>query len=174
MAQRLNSRYSLHLGKDCYLFDSKFNGETYIHLRELIFKDGQPIPSLKGITLTLSRCNELYSFLNQITIHVDEWKREQLQGTFRKHLGGNWFVGVTPGFPVVDVRKFWLPEGADNVCATRKGISLTFDQFDELKNGLRMIAYVVPELYNVQPCYLQQGHNTDACQECSPNSEYKQ
>ena len=138
-------------------------------MRGLIYKDGQPIPTLKGITLTLSRCNELYSCLNEIGFHVDEWKRDQLTKPFRKHLGGNWFVTINPGFACVDIRKFWIPEGAKDICATRKGISLTFEQYDKLKNGLRMIPSAVPELYGVQPCYVQPGHETESCQECSPN-----
>ena len=65
--KRMEHRYMLHLGKQCYLFDSNFRDTIYIHIRELAFRDNQPLPTAKGIALTLLKCNELYTYLH-ITI----------------------------------------------------------------------------------------------------------
>ncbi len=88
---------------------------------------------------------------------------------YRRHLGGNWYVTVNSGFRCVSIRKFWLPEGATDVRATRKGVSLSFEQYRELKNGLRIIPGFVPELCDVIPCYELSGHTGDTCRECNPD-----
>ena len=72
---------------------------------------------------------------------------------YRRHLGGNWHVTIQSGFNRVDIRKFWFPVGAKELQATRKGVFLTFDQFRELKNGLKNIISYVPELNNIVACY---------------------
>ena len=168
--KRLSSRYLLHLGKERYLFDSRFNDVTYVHLRELVFKDHCPIPTTKGIALTLERCNELFKSLPEIDIHVQELERNETNTFYRHHLGGNWYVTVQSGFRCVDIRKFWLPDDAQEMCATRKGMSLTFDQFRDLKGGLRTLPSFVTELWNVKSCYEMPGHDVKRCKECSPNN----
>lgn len=168
--KRLSFRYLRHLGKECYLFDSRFNDVTYIHLRQLVFKDNWPLPTTKGIALTLERCNELFKCLSLIDIHVEELERNEESTFFRHHLGGNWYATVQSGFRCVDIRKFWLPENVKDICATRKGVSLTFDQYRELKSGLRTIPSFVTELWNVKTCYEMPGHDVAQCQECSPNT----
>ena len=86
------------------------------------------VPTKDGISLTLSRCNELFMSLPFMEDAVT--MMEQNQDTFyRRHLGGNWYVTVQSGFKRVDIRKFWIPEGAQEIQATKKGVSLTFDQF---------------------------------------------
>ncbi len=164
----IRARYFQSLGKGLYLFDSVFNGITYIHVREVL---NDEIPTKNGISLTMGRCNELFSGLPQLDIAVNETELKQ-DAYYRRHLGGNWYVSVNSVYRRVSIRKFWLPEGATDVCATRKGVSLTFDQYRELKNGLRTIPSFVPELYGVIPCYSEPGHDMYNCSECSPNENY--
>ncbi len=163
-----NPRYLQHLGKEMYLFDSLFHGDTYVHIRELASEN--PIPTSKGITLTLQRCNKLYSILTEIIIHVDQMKRNE-PTLYRRHIGGNWYVTMESGYNTVDIRRFWLPDNATSIRATRNGVSLQFNQFEELKNGLRILDSFVPELNNVVPCYLSGKHCRDTCMECSPNNK---
>ncbi len=160
-------RYLQHVGKELYLFDSVLNGNTYVHVREL--KNERATPTRNGVTLTLQRCNELYSIVPEITIRIDQLRRNE-PTLYRRHIGGNWFVTMETGFNTVDIRKFWLPDNETSIRATRKGVSLTFNQFDELKNGLRTIEGFVPELNRVVPCYLTGNHHRDLCRECSPNN----
>lgn len=103
----IDSRYRQHLGQEVYLFDSPFNENTYVHLRNLV--NGN-VPTKDGISLTLPRCNELFMSLPFLEDAVA--MMEQNQDTFyRRHLGGNWHVTVQSGFKRVDIRKFWYPEG---------------------------------------------------------------
>ncbi len=166
-ARAFNPRYLQHLGKELYLFDSVFNGITYIHVRELSRENKRP--TTNGITLTLQRCNELYSILPDVVIHVDQLRRNE-PTFYRRHIGGNWFVVMEMGYDTVNIRKFWLPDNETSIRATRKGVSLTFNQFEELKNGLRILDTFVPELNRVVPCYLSGKHVRDFCKECSPNN----
>ena len=160
----ISARYLQRIGRELYLFDSIFNGKTYVHVRKLV---NQKFPTKDGISLTLQRCNELYMSLPHLDIAVSEM--EHNQGTFyRRHLGGNWHVTVQTGFNCVDIRKFWLPEGATQICATRKGVSLSFPEYKELRNGLRSLDSYIPELRDIVPCYLEPDHLTNQCKECSP------
>ncbi len=160
-------RYLQHIGGELYLFDSVLNGTTYIHVRALA--NYRATPTRNGVTLTLQRCNELYSIIPEIVIHIDQVRRKETT-FYRRHIGGNWYVTMETGFNTVDIRRFWQPDDSTCIRATRKGVSLTFNQFDELKNGLRMIEGVVPELSQVVPCYLTGNHQRDLCRECSPNN----
>ncbi len=162
-----NPRYLQHVGKELYLFDSVFNGTTYIHIRELYRDNARP--TRNGITLTLQRCNELYSILPEVVIHIDQIRRSE-PTFYRRHLGGNWFVTMETGYNTLDIRKFWRPDNETSIRATRKGVSLTFNQFEELKNGLQILDTFVPELNLVIPCYLSSQHLRDLCKECSPNN----
>lgn len=89
----IQPRYHQHLGKNAYLFDGVFNNITYIHVRQLV---NEKIPTKDGISLTLSRCNELFMSLP----YLDEAVQLMEQGHqtfYRRHLGGNWHVTVQSG-----------------------------------------------------------------------------
>ena len=162
--QGIQARYVQPIGKGLYLFDSVFNGNTYIHVRKLL---DEKIPTKDGISLTLQRCNELYMSLPNVDIAVSEMERND--GTFyRRHLGRNWYLTVQTGFKCVDIRQFWLPEGASEISATRRGVSLSIPQYKELRNGLRLLDSYVPELRDVVPCYTQADHDVAQCPECTP------
>ena len=157
----IQARYRQPIGQGFYLFDSYFNGQTFSHIRKVL--DGK-ILTKEGITLNLQRCNELSMSLpfmeDAIQLDQDQF--------YSRHLGGNWHVNVQNGFKSVDIRKFWYPEDTQELQATTKGVSLTFDQFRELRNGLRIIDCVVPELRNVVPCYTDPNHHVECCPECTP------
>lgn len=160
----IQTRYCHHLGKDLYLFDSTFNEATYIHVRKLAREN---IPTREGISLTLQRCNELFMSLPYLDEAVQTMEQNQ-ETCYRRHLGGNWYVTVQSGYNRVDIRKFWYPEDSKDLRATKKGVSLTFDQYRELRNGLYVLDTFVPELRGVMPCYSQAGHDASDCGECTP------
>lgn len=164
MATNEEHRYRQPIGQGLYLFDSVFNGQTYIHIRKMI--DGK-IPTQDGITLNLQRCNELFMSLSFLEESVRTMELNQ-DTFYRRHLGGNWHVTVQSGFNRVDIRKFWFPEGANDIRVTKKGVSLTFVQFRELRNGLRIIDSFVQELCDVVPCYSDPNHDIANCLECTP------
>ena len=164
-------RCKISLGKSVYVVASEFEGEVYIHVRYYDFKKHFPTPF--GIGLTPRRWNELKLVLNGIEEKVSHYEKGEEDVSYRHHLGGNFYASITQGFPCVDLRKFWLPEGAKEVCATRKGISLGFDQFRALIETVPEIDHHVPELINATPCYLEDDHQNQVgalrCAECNPN-----
>ncbi len=93
----LRARYFLSLGGGLFLFDGAFQGNTYIHVREVL--NGE-IPTKDGISLTLQRCNELFSSLSQLDIAVNQTEIEQ-DAYYNRHIGGNWYVSVNSGFGTV-------------------------------------------------------------------------
>jgi hypothetical protein len=92
---------------------------------------------------------------------------EEYPCNFKYHLGGNHYVSISEGYGRVDLRKFWLPEGEDQIKATRKGISLTFEAFGKLKGCVSTIDSHISELEYVVPCFHQ--NQLDLCSECSPS-----
>ena len=74
---------------------------------------------------------------------------------------------------VHDIRQFWLPEHTDQVQLTRKGIALKFDEFDTLIKLKAEIEQVIPELDQMQPCWMSDDHMNQEglmnCRECNPN-----
>ncbi|KAL4218173.1 hypothetical protein ACF0H5_004673 [Mactra antiquata] len=123
-------------------------------------------------TMTLQRYQQLV------------WQTEAIKEVVRKHksgedvqyswhLGGNNFVQVNSGFPVVDLRKFWLPEWKDQLQPTRRGIPLKFDEFETLVELKAEIEQVIPELDQTQPCWMGNDHMNQLgylmCPECNPN-----
>ena len=110
------------------------------------------------------------------TEDINEAVRKQKAGEdvhYRCHLGGNNYVQVNSGFPVVDLRKFWLPGGKTDVQPTRRGIPLKFEEFDTLLKLKAEIEQVIPELNGTQPCWMDDDHMNQlgylTCAECNPN-----
>ncbi len=126
----------------------------------------------KEFELTLHRWQQLTWCIGDI----EESIKEHTDGKdvhYSYRLGANVHVQVNSGFKVVDIRKFWLPEGRTKVCPTRKGIALKFDEFDALVKLKAEIEQVIPELNEVQPCWMDSDHMNQlgalACPECNPN-----
>ena len=97
------------------------------------------------------------------------------------HIGGNVHVTIKRGWPYVDLREFWLPveptteralpPNEYDVRPTRKGISLTFKQWDWLVQVMLCINTLSPFIAELQPC-ITDHHNQMGmlrCTHCNPN-----
>ena len=129
----------------------------------------------KDYTMTLQRWQQLVWQTEDIKEAIQKHKaREDIH--YNWHLGGNNYVQVNSGFPVVDLRKFWLPEGKNDPQATRRGIPLKFEEYDTLIKLKAEIEQVMPELKDTQPCYMDSDHLNQIgylrCAECNPNGCY--
>jgi len=49
------------------------------------------------------------------------------------------------GQDYIDFRWYWKPDGQENFIPTKKGVSLSVDHFDKLKNAMAKAAKVVEE-----------------------------
>jgi hypothetical protein len=162
-------RCKFPLGKSIYAVVNEFGGELYVHLRH--YHPEKQYPTATGIGLTLRRWKEVTSNCTDLVQRVDGF--ETLENDYRHHLGGNHYVSVTQGFPCVDFRRFWMPEGAEEIRATRMGISLGFAEFRNLINLIPKIDSYLPELADVFPCFADHD-NQEAyyqCGECNPNGQ---
>ena len=126
----------------------------------------------KDYILSIKRWQQLMWHLDEIQQAVTDHK-EGKDVHFKYHLGRNNFVQVNRGFKVVDVRQFWLPEGKTEIHPTRRGIAIKFDEFDTLIKLKAEIDQMIPELDQVQPCWLDNDHMNQlgalSCGECNPN-----
>ena len=124
----------------------------------------------KDYSLPLQRWQQFMWYLDEIQQAVTDHK-EGKDVHVKYHLGRNSFVQVNSGFPVVDLRQFWLPADKDEVQPTRKGIALKFEEFATLVKLKAEIEQVIPELDKEQPCWINH-HNQESflqCFECNPN-----
>ena len=158
----------ISLGNNIYVSAGYFKNKLNIHIRYW----SENKPTKNGVTLTPQRWLELYKCLDDLTNTANEVQQgKSTQYTY--HLGGNWYVSVDSNYPCVNIRRFWMPPGAESICATRNGITLSFLQFNELKTAFTLVESCYPELKDLQPCYMGLDHQSLLgalqCTECSPN-----
>jgi len=153
-----NTRCILPLSGSIFVAASDFKGEVYVHIRH---HTENKIPTKDGIALTLLRWKKLVNAIDKIEKAVESYPSK-----FSYHLGGNQYVSINEGYERVDLRKFWLPEGEDRLKATRKGISLTFEAFRNLKDCANVVEKHIPELETVVPCFHRNQVEMLYCVEC--------
>ena len=89
---------------------------------------------------------------------------------YSHHLGWGCFLTVLiyNGHTYYDIRRWWLPPGAENPVPTRMGIRLTQSEVNKLKSFQMELYGAVPEIGNVEPCDCYTGTKYLQCQRCNP------
>ena len=151
-----------------FLSTSTWQGEDRIDIREWNLGE-KTFPTRKGISLTLSRWKLLSANADEITSTMQGRKNSET------HLGGNVFATVSKDFPFrVDIRQFWIPKGEVTPKATRKGVSLTFQEWKGVVESVKELEEDFPLLKEVVPCLLSEDHQNQEgmlkCAECTPAS----
>ena len=123
----------------------------------------------KGVSLTLSKWKLLAMSVEDIDLCLKENK------PYQGHLGGNMFVNVSKEFPMrVDIRQYFFPSGESVPKPTRRGISLFITEWRDLISCSKDLESKVPELEDLQPCYMQEDHQNQEgmlkCKECNPSA----
>ncbi|OOY49157.1 hypothetical protein BOV97_13070 [Solemya velum gill symbiont] len=158
--------FKLDLGEDCYV--ERSNESEDITIKK--YEDGKP--TRKCVLFPLRRWKELEGIVDKIGSALEEVKAGK-DVSFEWHLGGNVYVTVCKKFPTVDIRHFWNPKGDGKVVATRKGVSLRYSQYRQLKAAIELLSVSVPELSEIEPCYMKNDHLNQMgyllCEECNPN-----
>jgi hypothetical protein len=166
------TRYEKELGASTYVVVNEYEREVYVHLRKFEIYSGKKYPTKRGAALTPLRWNEFIESLPVVEEHIKKLSKGEVV-QYRHHLGGNWYVSVTSGFPCVDVRKFWMPEGAEELAPSRKGIALKIDQFKALLGIIGDVNSCIPEIADVVSCSIREDHQNQLgalrCSECNPN-----
>ena len=71
----------------------------------------------------------------------------------------------------VDIRYHWCSLIDHKMYPTPLGLSLTFEQFDKLKDVAKVVPDLIPDLYTTLACYMshQKVEGAIYCRECNPN-----
>jgi hypothetical protein len=149
-----------------YVVFSKFNNIDHVHIREYNVNETEQIefPTKKGICLTAGR---LRSFLIIID-NIDERLKQRYSNTgYKTHIGAGIYATITQ-FHCVDLRRHWIPEGQLQVVPTKQGITLNPTQWNALKEKLRELLTIHPELENCETCFHQNQMDMYSCNECAP------
>ena len=169
--REITPRYRSELGDSLYVVIFPSRRESEVHLRYYTENDNKPTKD--GIVLTLGRFKELQTLAPFVDQFVKGYNDPNEDSSYSRHLGGNWYVSVTHGYRCVNIRRFWKPEGEEDLRATRDGIALKFQQWEKLMGALDDVESYVPELRDAIPCMMRDDHMNQMgalrCSECNPN-----
>ena len=173
-----DARLFCNIGASRYLTVKTWQDGVRIDIREWNAGDEEATlrPTKKGVSLTCMRWKELLFHAADIDEAVENVVNNRSENfTLRKHIGGNFYVTVQNGFPTVDIRKFFMPPGKEELVATRKGIALKISEWEVLKERRSLVEFNVPELANVMRCMDRGDHMNQEgaiqCLECNPNDD---
>jgi hypothetical protein len=168
------SRCQLDIGQHVYVVASEWKGDIAIHIRKYDSDKGKTFPTKRGITLTLKHWVELCTYKSEIDETITALKQGKDVKLFH-HLGANVHISVDKNIAGVDIRQWWWC--VDTVKPSRKGIFLSLQQWEKLKDCFTVMCDFVPELKSIVPCIMQDDHQNQMgylqCSFCNPN-EYNQ
>jgi hypothetical protein len=159
-----------HLGRDRYVTANTFNDVQYVHVRVHTIKGDQLMPTSSGIALTLQQWNELVKCKVNVTESVHESAEE-----YTHHLGSGRFVTVT-SYPenqrLIHIRQYWKPVDSPEPIPTKKGITLSPSEWENICDVFTKLPDIVSELHDVKSCWAQDDHQNQLgalqCTECNP------
>ena len=148
---------SFHLGEDVYLEVDK---------DVIVLKQGST-----EVDFPLTRWKQLENYLDDVDEAIDLINNNRY-AYVHEHLGGNLYITVDNSEKIeqcVNFRYYGSMEQKQR--PTRQGISLTFEQYEKLKEVAKVIPDLIPEMKDVLPCYLSHQNVMDGlyCGECNPN-----
>jgi len=168
--------HMIPIGRERYLTVGKWAGQSRISLRQYLrYNDGAKLyPTRKGISLSVDSWIDLVFEKENISAALKKVKSGEGDVAYRRHIGKNIFVTVDSGREYVNIRQWWMPEGADQVAPSRKGICLSADEWAKVLEQTGDVEKRVPEVRNAVPCAFRTDHSNQmgllSCSHCSPNS----
>ena len=166
---------NVDLGDAKHFIISVFKKELKFTLRIFGMNEAEELyPTKKGVCMDVEKWKKIqYLHSESIDTSILELRSGCLVDQ-KIHLGENVYVSIQKGYNVVDIRRWWFPDGADEVKPTRSGITLTFDQWDELKKTFEYIENVFGrDMDNVEYCENSVSHSNQMgfleCIRCNPN-----
>lgn len=170
-----DERCRWHVGDERYVVVKPFKGELKVHIRQYEKGDNGLFPTNRGIALNLEKwkkLEELYS--EEIDQSVAQFRNATEEVDLMQHLGSNYYVSVKRPVARVDIRRWFLPPNASEIKPTRKGISLTFQQWNHVKGAMKLIKQLLTkELDEIVYCEYSNDHQNQmgffTCANCNPN-----
>lgn len=162
------------IGRNMFLVVSKFHSDTKVHLRVYEEKeDGSNYPTRKGIALDLEKWKKITYYKDDVDSAIDQHDAE-MQVAYNQHLGENYYMTIDNDYPVVNIRKWWMPPGNDEIVPTKKGAAITFDQWETLKELMPEVEKKIgDQLKEIEFCENSESHQNQMgflqCPRCNPN-----
>jgi hypothetical protein len=128
--------------------------------------------SYKFINLPLKRWARFLLKLDAIDEQL-EYARQGKIVDFQTHIGGKLYVSINSSlkWTMVDFREFYM-HPTKGIRATKRGISLHYDEFQKLKNCLPTFHAENECARTAKDCLSQPDHQNqqgmDLCEECNP------
>lgn len=153
------------LGSDRYVVAKKFNGKIQVHIREYAKGANGLYPTKKGIALDLEKWKQIDELYYKDVTECIEKKED-----YKQHLGENVYVSVQKGYQCVNIRKWFLPPDETSIVPTRKGIALTFQQWNNFKGAIDLVGKILKDqLDEIEFCDHQNQMGFFTCTKCNPN-----
>ena len=87
------------------------------------------------------------------------------------HLGGGWYLSLTPGLHCVDIRRFYRDSPSGQLKPTKVGLALTYSEFNSLMNAAACIMDEVDGFEAISHCWHDSQMELQHCRECNPFDE---
>ncbi|KAJ8303808.1 hypothetical protein KUTeg_018731 [Tegillarca granosa] len=131
-------------------------------------------PTKKGIALDLERLKKIDELCYKDVNDCIKAYKQRETVDYIYHLGENVYVSIKNGYPVVNIRKWFLPEGQKEILPTKKGIALTFRQWEFFRGAIDLVSQMLKdELKKVSYCEYSLDHLNQmgflSCSRCNPN-----
>ena len=135
------------LGGGRYAELTEWNGSKRIDLR---FWESETVPTKNGVSLNFCQ----WKILCNATEVVDDLFRRIRDGEpvdYRYHLGDDVYVILKAPYPTIHVRKHFVPEGEWTLQPTKRGVTLSWFEWQELKKTIPLFEEREPELKTLIP-----------------------
>jgi hypothetical protein len=156
------------LGNERYLVLKPFYGQLKIHIRQYVrHPNGVAYPTKQGICLTPSHFAALIHCKDAVCREIS---KDGMNAAFKFHLGDGIFVSSSAGYPLIHIRRHFLPEGVMCDVPTKKGIALRMKEWYAIVRQLEGIKQRSTEIAQAVPCCdnHQNVESALACPECNP------
>jgi len=120
----------------------------------------------KKAFFTGSRFKNLYLMLPDISREVTK-ASDGKKVSLKLHLGGAWYLSLSPGIHCVDFRKFYR-DSSGQIKPTKVGLALNYSEFNSLMNAAGCIMDEVDGFEAISHCWHATTEELNACDECSP------
>ncbi|OWF35836.1 hypothetical protein KP79_PYT23038 [Mizuhopecten yessoensis] len=158
----------LNIGNDHYIVANNFQDKLWFHIRVYEKRlDNTTYPTKKGIVLDLEKWTKLLTwYVDDVDEAIKEYDDDNKDVALHIHLGCNYYVSLKQGYPVVNIRRWFLP------CDL--GITLTFRQWGKLQDVMVVLQDMMgSEMDKVSFCELSADHQNQMgvieCINCNPN-----
>lgn len=132
---------------------------------DLFIRDEQHIE--KKVLFTGRRFVRFIQTMNDFD-RVVEKARVGKEVCVKEHLGGGWFLSLTPNIARVDMRKFFQHRDTGDIRPTKLGISLTYGEWTALVDAATKMWHEMAGLKAISSCWHATDVELEQCKECTP------